>query len=133
MREIVFIETQRLQHIEGYSKKRALWLQDKILNENAWTVPLKVEDTNFLVMDGQHRMEVAIALELKAVPCLLYSYEEVDVWSLRDQYEVTPRIIKDRVNNKNIFPYKTAKHSFPDSGDLKCNFNLQDLISNNIN
>jgi len=131
MREIVLIDTHLLKHIEGFSKKRALWLKEKILKENSWTVPLKVEKNNFLVMDGQHRMEVALALALKAVPCLLYSYDEVEVWSLRDQYEVSSKIIKERVESKNIFPYKTAKHAFPDSGDLRCNFNLQDLISNN--
>ena len=132
MRKITLVDTHKLKHIEGFSKKRALWLEKKIVKEGLWTVPLKIESENFLVMDGQHRMEVAISLGLQQVPCLLYTYDEVELWSLRDQYEVTPEIILERVLAENILPYKTAKHAFPDSGDLKCSIKLQELIENTV-
>ena len=32
-----------------------------------------------------------------------------------------------RVFEDNIYPYKTAKHAFPDSGDLKCEIPLSQL------
>ena len=78
-------------------------------------------------MDGQHRMEVAKEIGLSVVPCLVYSYEEVEVWSLRKNYEVNAELIIERVLNNNIYPYKTAKHAFPDGSDLTCEFTLDEL------
>lgn len=127
VRKINLIYTTELRHIEGFSKKRVVWLKNKILKEGTWTVPLKVDKYHNLVMDGQHRMEVAKELGLKVVPCLVYDYEEVEVWSLRDNHEVTPQLIIDKSISENIYPYKTAKHAFPDGGDMKCSYLLDDL------
>jgi len=127
IRNIVNVNVDQLKHIEDFGRKRVDWLKNKILSEGVWTVPLKIEKKNFLVMDGQHRMEVAKLLNLKYVPCILYSYDEVKVWSLRDNYEVNADLITQRVFEDNIYPYKTAKHAFPDSGDLKCEIPLSQL------
>ena len=126
-RDIELIKVEKLLHIEDFGRKRVVWLKEKIINDDLWTVPLKIDRDNFLVMDGQHRMEVAKSLGLKFVPCVLYSYNEVKVWSLRDNYTVDQSSIIERALRGNIYPYKTAKHSFPDSADLMCNYNLQDL------
>ena len=72
-REIVLIKTDQLLHIEDYGRKRVEWLKDKIIDEGLWTVPLKLDKENFLVMDGQHRMEVAKSIGLIYIPCVLYS------------------------------------------------------------
>lgn len=111
--DIVLIEVCKLNHIENFSYKRVLWLESKIKNEKIWRVPLKIEKNFFLVMDGQHRMEVAKKLNLRYVPCILYDYNEVDVWSLRKTYEVTGDCIISNFKNNRIYPYKTAKHKFP--------------------
>ena len=126
-REIELIKISNLRHIEDYGRNRAKWLRDKILEEGIWTVPLKIEKNLNLVMDGQHRMEVAKEIGLSVVPCLVYSYEEVKVWSLRKDYEVTAKMIVDRVLNDDIYPYKTAKHAFPDGSETTCEFTLDEL------
>ena len=131
VRKINLIYTTELMHIEGFSKKKVVWLKDKILKEGVWTVPLKVDKYHNLVMDGQHRMEVAKELGLKVVPCLLYDYKEVEVWSLRDNHEVTPQLIIDKSISENIYPYKTAKHAFPDGGDMRCSYLLDELKEEN--
>tara|TARA_B100001057_G_scaffold496038_1_gene596470 strand:- start:4512 stop:4919 length:408 start_codon:yes stop_codon:yes gene_type:complete len=131
-RDIVYVNVDQLKHIEDFGRKRVDWLREKILTEGEWTVPLKVEKDHFLVMDGQHRMEVAKILNLKFVPCILYSYDEVQVWSLRDNYEVNAKLILERVFEDNIYPYKTAKHAFPDSGDLTCKIPLLELQKQSI-
>ncbi len=127
VRDISLIRTDKLLHIEDYGRKRVEWLKNKILSEGVWTVPLKLDKDNFLVMDGQHRMEVAKSLGLMFVPCILYSYDEVKVWSLRDNHKVDQYSIVERALSGTIYPYKTAKHSFPDSSNLKCSFDLDDL------
>jgi L-serine kinase (ADP) len=126
-RKIELIETDTLLHIEDYGRKKVEWLKNKITEEGFWTVPLKLDKEHHLVMDGQHRMEVAKAIGLKFVPCMLYTYDEVNVWSLRSNHKVDQHSIIKRALSGDIYPYKTAKHSFPDSGDVTCCFSLEEL------
>ena len=126
-REIVLVKTDKLLHIEGYGIKKVEKLKNKIIIKGIWTVPLKVDKKHFLVMDGQHRMEVAKSIGLTLVPCILYSYKEVKVWSLRENHRVSKDSIVKRALSGNIYPFKTAMHLFPDSADLRCSYNLNDL------
>tara|TARA_Y100001960_G_C14153680_1_gene577320 strand:- start:1 stop:393 length:393 start_codon:yes stop_codon:yes gene_type:complete len=125
--KIQMIEVGLLRHIEDYSRKRVKWLKEKILSEGIWTVPVKIDSKHHLVMDGQHRMEVALSLKLKYVPCFLYDYDDVEVWSLRKNYNVTQKIIIDRALADNIYPYKTAKHRFPWGNDELCSIPIEEL------
>lgn len=110
---LVLVPTAKLKHIEGFSPKRVQRLKNRVLLERVWTKPLCVECEHFLVMDGQHRMEVALALGLSRVPCMLFPYEEVEIWSLRDNCEVTHELVLKKSLSGNIYPYKTVKHRFP--------------------
>ena len=116
--DIEMVEVASLRHIEGFSRRRVSWLVSKIQAEGVWTKPLVVDRAHHLVMDGQHRMEVAKLLGMAAVPALLYDYADVDVWSLRpEHYTVSAEEIIARGLRGEIYPYKTAKHRFP-CGDL---------------
>ena len=126
-RKIELIEVEKLRHIEGFGKKRIIWLKNKILKEGFWTTPLKISNEHFLVMDGNHRMEAAKILELKYVPCLSYDYDEVEVWSLRKNQIVTRELIIKNSLSGSIYPYKTAKHGFPDGMNITCNYHLDEL------
>jgi hypothetical protein len=111
---IEFIDVQTLRHIEGFSRPRVAWLAKKIQAEQLWTKPVVLDRAHHLVMDGQHRMEVAKLLGLSVIPAILYDYAEVDVWSLRPgHYTVTPQEVIARALRNDIYPYKTAKHRFP--------------------
>lgn len=107
------VNPESLRHIEGFSPKRVEWLTQKILDEGVWTRPLCIERTHLLALDGQHRMEVALRLGLARVPCLLFDYDEVEVWSLRDNHAVSRALVIERSLSGDIYPYKTAKHRFP--------------------
>lgn len=111
---VKMINPKRLLHIEGFSKRRAEWLRKKILKEGVWTKPIAIERTHKLVLDGQHRTEVALALGLKRVPCALFDYDDVEVWSLRKSCKVSRALVVERSLSGDIYPYKTAKHRFPE-------------------
>ena len=111
---ILLVAVSGRRHIEGFSRSRVEWLAEKIRREGRWTKPLALEREHHLVMDGQHRMEVARKLGLTCVPALLFDYDEVEVWSLRPgKYEVSGRQIVERALAGHLYPYKTAKHRFP--------------------
>lgn len=115
-----------LKHIEGYSKKRVEWLAEKIQREGVWRVPIALDEHHNLVLDGQHRMEVAKKLGLKWVPAVRYKYSDLKVWSLRPTHNFDWEIVTNRVLSGYIYPYKTVKHEFP-NGLPECYFNLSEL------
>lgn len=107
------IDPRALRHIEDFDPARVEWLKQKILGERIWTTPVCIERTHALVLDGQHRLEVALALKLERIPALLYDYRDVEVWSLREDELVSRELVIERSLSGNIYPYKTAKHRFP--------------------
>ena len=109
---IELIDVSLLRHIEGYSLRRVEWLKEKIIKENIWNKPIAIDSDNYLVLDGQHRMEVALALQLKKVPAVKYDYSSVEVWSLRKKYQFDWKLVTARALNGDIYPYKTVKHRF---------------------
>ncbi|MBI2896358.1 MAG: ParB N-terminal domain-containing protein [Deltaproteobacteria bacterium] len=107
------IEVDRLRHIEGYSQRRAQNIRKTIQKDGVWKRPLCIERTHLLVLDGQHRLEAARSLGMRLVPCQMFDYDEVEVWSLRSNHEVTRELVIAKALRGDIYPYKTAKHRFP--------------------
>jgi hypothetical protein len=128
--EVVYVETSTLRHIEDFSRRRVAWLAKKIQHEGVWTKPVVLDRAHHLVMDGQHRMEVARRLGLKVIPAILFDYAEVEVWSLRPKtHTVTADEITARALSGDIYPYKTAKHRFP-CGELpELTLSLTELLN----
>lgn len=125
--DIVLVEAELLRHIEGFSLTRAEKLARKIEAEGVWNKPVALDDRHNLVMDGQHRMEVAKLLNLKRLPAVRYAYSDVDIWSLRPaKYEFDWKEVERRALTGDIYPYKTVKHKFP-GGLPSCAFALDEL------
>ena len=110
---IVMVEVPTLRHIEGFSQKRVDMLKQKILDEGIWNKPIALDEEHNLVLDGQHRMEVARALNFTHVPAVRYRYADVEVWSLRTQYDFDWKMVVEKALSGDIYPYKTVKHRFP--------------------
>lgn len=110
--EIQLVPVRGLKHIEQFDKDRVATLRQKIEDEGVWTTPIIIEEKEHLVLDGQHRMEVAKKLKLKRIPAIVVDYRDVHVWSLRKEYKVSLPQIRKRVRDKDIYPYKTVKHKF---------------------
>jgi L-serine kinase (ADP) len=126
--KVEMIPVSNLKHIEGFSSKRVIWLKDKILKEGVWNKPLSLDMEHCLVLDGQHRMEVAIFLGLKVVPVVKYDYATVKVWSLRKNHEFDWNTVVVKALEGNIYPYKTVKHLF--TGEVPaCRYSLEELYS----
>ena len=107
------ISPKKLTPIEDHSKQRVDWLIKKIISEGYWTKPISIAKEHNLVMDGHHRLEAALKLGLMKVPCFIFSYKEINIYSLREDIEVNHEIIINNFLKSKIFPYKTAKHELP--------------------
>jgi hypothetical protein len=122
------VKISLLRHIESFSEKRVENMKRKMLQSGIWEKPISIEKHYFLILDGQHRVEVAKALGLKYIPCEFFDYDDVSVkvWSLRKECVVTKKLVIDRTLKGNIYPYKTAKHRFPQK-ITKINIPLKEL------
>ena len=110
--EVVMVDVASLKHIEEHNLVRVEELRHKILTEKVWTQPIIVEKKNHLVLDGQHRFEVALALGFNRVPAIIVDYDSVKVWTLRREYPVSQRKVYAKVKAGEVYPYKTVKHKF---------------------
>jgi L-serine kinase (ADP) len=124
--KVVTIDPNKLRHIEGFSARRVEWLRAKVVADGRWNKPIALDNKHNLVLDGQHRLEVALALGLKRVPAVKFSYADVEVWSLRPTYSFTWKDVVARAMAGQIYPYKTVKHRFP-SAVPSCDFSLEEL------
>ncbi|WP_051212873.1 NTP transferase domain-containing protein [Butyrivibrio fibrisolvens] len=110
---IELIPVNSLKHIEAFDEERVKKLQCEIEDCGIWKRPLIVEKNSNLVLDGQHRLEVAKHMNLEKVPALLVNYQDVKLWSLRKEIPVSAEIVRKKVlQDGDIFPYKTVKHKF---------------------
>ena len=107
------INPKKLNPIEDHIKERVDWLSKKIITEGYWSNPICIAKEHNLVMDGHHRLEASLKLGLNRVPCFIFSYKEIHIYSLRDGIEVSHEIIIKNFLKSKIFPYKTAKHELP--------------------
>lgn len=110
--EIELIPVKNLKHIENFDPERVKWLALKIQEEGIWTTPLAVS-REYLVMDGQHRLEAAKMLSLDKVPALIFKYEETPVFSLRADITLDWQSVVKNAMADHIYPYKTVKHILP--------------------
>ena len=108
--KVYFLNPEKLNPIEDYDSDRVDWLKDKIKTEDIWTTPIAIAQEHNLVMDGHHRLQVALEFNLKKVPCFIYSYNDIEPFSLRKEVKVSSKIIIENFLKSKIFPYKTAKH-----------------------
>jgi len=113
-RMIKFVNPKDLNHIEKWSVKRVKTLYAKILSDNVWTKPLCIDKTYLLIMDGQHRHEVALLMKLKQVPVIFFDYQDPNfrVWSAKGKIDVTGTSIIENYLKGKIYPYKTVDHEW---------------------
>lgn len=124
------VKVNLLKHIESFSPRRVANMQKKMLKSGIWEKPICIEKNHFLVLDGQHRFEIAKMLRLKYIPCELFDYYEkgLETWSLRKDCVVSKELVIKKALDGDIYPYKTAKHRFPRQIE-KCMITLKKLES----
>lgn len=122
---VELISTEGLYHIEEHDPERCENLRKKIMNEQQWNVPIIVEKKHGLILDGQHRYEVAKILQLVRIPAIYVEYEDVKVWTLRKEIKITRDTVIRKVKAGECYPYKTVKHKF--------SFEIPDTLEINLN
>ena len=85
----------------------------------AYVLPLVVDKKTGVILDGHHRHQVALRLDLKCLPCVQVDYTEddtieLDVWpNCGRDYVSKEEVIKAGLNGE-LFTPKTSRHRLAD-------------------
>ena len=85
----------------------------------AYVLPLVVDKKTGVILDGHHRHQVALRLDLKCLPCVQVDYIEddtieLDVWpNCGRDYVSKEEVIKAGLNGE-LFTPKTSRHRLSD-------------------
>lgn len=85
----------------------------------AYVLPLVVDKKTGVILDGHHRHQVALRLDLKCLPCVQVDYIEddtieLDVWPNCGRDHVSKEeVIKAGLNGE-LFTPKTSRHRLAD-------------------
>jgi hypothetical protein len=99
------------EHVDPGNVK---FLAETIVRAGHWLEPIIVEKSCGIVMDGNHRLNAAMELGLKRVPCIQLEYGDprVCVRHWRTGYHFEVAHIFRTIAQGEIFPYKTTRHEF---------------------
>jgi hypothetical protein len=89
-------------------------LAEEVRQSGTWLAPLPVEAGSGLVMDGNHRLQVARLLGLQRLPCVLLRYGDrrlrVRCWKTGRPFGLDELV--EFAALPTVLPYKTTRHSF---------------------
>jgi hypothetical protein len=97
---------------EMHDPNRATALAAQIEAHGVWTMPLLVEVSNLVILDGHHRWEAAKRLALAAVPAVLIAYGDprLSLVSWRERERWSPKDVIARALSGELCPVKTTRH-----------------------
>ena len=100
---------------EEIREKNLNQLKDMTLRWDGYTKPLLVDQTTGAILDGHHRYNVGLQLELSRLPVLKTDYMndenvKVTVWPNSDMENLTKQDVIDMALSGNLYPPKTSKH-----------------------
>lgn len=116
-RDVYLIEASKLHPLESHNNRRVPFIKKMIIKNGFWEKPLRIEKNHNLVLDGHHSLELAKQMKLRLVPVIGFDYDEVKMWSLREEIPLDKETVIKNAKNSKIYPYKTVKHKFP---NVKC-------------
>ena len=126
---VSLLEVDCLRPTEKINIDRAQSLSDLISTEGRWTAPILIEQRDFLVMDGHHRLFCAKDLGLSFIPCVLLSYRDsnlrVTSWSSPEPFNVD--LIVDAGLSGDLLGFKTTKHKLHGPRPV-CSIPLEQLV-----
>ena len=89
---------------------------EKMTNRwKAYVLPLVVDKNTGVILDGHHRHQVSIRLNLQCLPCVLVDYfgdetVELDVWPNCGRDSLTKGEVVEAGLNGALFSPKTSRH-----------------------
>ncbi len=117
--EVELIPLEVLRPHEQVISKKVDQLERMTHRWNAYTKPLLLDGNTGTILDGHHRYQVALRLELQCVPCVLIDYLndesiELDVWPNCGRESISKQEVIDAALSGILMIPKTSRHRLSD-------------------
>jgi len=96
-------------------------LKNEILSDGILKMPIAVDKTTYIILDGHHRLHALRRIGCKRIPCILFDYHssEIEVLPQRDGETVTKEMVIQTALAGRRMPPKTSKHMIMIEGELQ--------------
>ncbi len=121
MVDIVFIRIEELREHEEIRPDYLDELKNEILSDGMLKMPIAVDRSTYIILDGHHRLHALKKIGCKKIPVILVDYQspEIEVIPWREGEKVTKKMIIDTaLTGKRMAP-KTSRHMIRVEGELK--------------
>lgn len=118
---ICFVDLEELREHEEIRPDYLDQLKNEILSDGILKMPIAVDKTTYIILDGHHRLNALRKIGCKRIPCILFDYHssEIEVLPQRKGETVTKEmIIEAGLTGRRMLP-KTSRHMVMIEGELR--------------
>lgn len=118
---ICLIDLEALKEHEQIRPDYLEELKNEIVSDGILKMPIAVDKTTYIILDGHHRVHALRRMGCKRIPCILFDYQspEIQVLPHREGETVTKEMIIEIALTGRRMPPKTSKHMVMIEGELK--------------
>lgn len=128
---ICLIDLEALKEHEQIRPDYLEELKNEIVSDGILKMPIAVDKTTYIILDGHHRLHALRRIGCKRIPCILFDYQspEIQVLPHREGETVTKEMIIEIALTGRRMPPKTSKHMVMIEGELKHISILESVIN----
>lgn len=119
--KICLIDLEELREHEEIRPEYLEELKNQILSDGLLKMPIAVDQSTYIILDGHHRLHALRRIGCKRIPVVLVDYQssQIEVIPWREGERVTKEmIIETALSGKRMQP-KTSRHMIRVEGELK--------------
>lgn len=110
------VKLMSIKRLKGHEQTNPIRLQKilrRLMTDGYFTRPILVDKKTYTILDGHHRYQLLKKLGCSKIPGwpLDYRSRRITVTSRRPEYKINKKIIVARAGGRQLFPYKTSKHT----------------------
>jgi len=114
--EIVLIEVAALRPHEEIKPKTLKKMVEVIQKRGGYIKPILIDRASRAILDGHHRYNSALQLNLRLIPAIEVDYLkddsiEVRSWPGKEHLEIDKQAVLDMAMSGEIYPPKSSKHT----------------------
>ena len=118
---IYLIDLEELKEHEEIHPEYLEQLRNEILSDGILKMPIAVDKTTHIILDGHHRLHALKRIGCKRIPVILFDYHspEIAIVPHRDGETVTKEMVIQTALAGRRMPPKTSRHMIMIEGELK--------------
>ncbi len=118
---VCFVDLGALKEHEEIRPEYLEQLKDEILSDGILKMPIAVDKSTYIILDGHHRLHALRKIGCKRIPVILFDYRsaEIEVVPHREGEIVTKEMVIQTALAGRRMPPKTSKHMIVIDGELK--------------